>query len=707
MSKARELNARLFLEGRSVPFVGANMTFTKGQPSVSTIKMPPLPEAKRIKPRTMAHIFVKDFTFPGSEKPWVLLFEGEVYGHSKGKSTNSRTFNLYAMGLSNYWDNAKQYYMNARSSFGDSNNVYNSQKAIDQAERDNQSVEYTASGITAYVTTLINKVLDDPNKDLVDGIIEVVKKVEDVNPFFRYNQHRYRLNDRIIFESSGALNDLFSFNNKEALWNAISGRGNSGTVTVRQLVNLILGMVFHDFTTVAAPSKINSDLKDGVGEKRKQTIGSFVFKPETFMMPPPKCNVLFPDHYGQLGVNRNFFHEVTRYKNNVNMLSGIIRGNFPRSVAKTFYTPKGFNQFRTGEDFLETDYEQFKSPIDQGKHNEEAPEDERSTTFLRDYNFLSHEELMKGIFTEMGTAMPSSHIFSLIVPKEDQQSFFQQATDYLFHKKRLASRGSRTQGALNLSPVVGFAALLLDDSDAEQNMIGTLESLSHNISAEGGGSTQYTFSFLRDVDEEDLWSGDSYEPPIPPWYDPSVFGRRRALEEKDYENLSEENQEKVKRFKGLTGFEDTTLRQYYLGLLGNTEQGSHLGAEPIVTNKFPNVYAATLNIIEKYREAKTKGEEKNFVNVQTRRDYVFLDETFRFLGAELTPRQTNVNFDNSRDIVFRGDVFDGDFVDKANDSETARDSELKDFFRTDLTQKRRDPIDAYRSRLFTERGFRG
>lgn len=707
--KGRELSALLFLEGRSIPFMGANCTFNKGQPGVATIEVPPLPEIKRIKPRTMCHVFIKDFTAPPGTKPWILMFEGEVYGYSQGKSVSSRSFNIYAMDYSNYWDNAKQFYMNLRSSFGDQNQIIRSSQTEQDARDQGARIQTTTTSIRAYLTQIISNKLSEgsDSADFLAAILEIVKKIEEVNPFFRYNQARYRINDRLIFSSSNNLDKLFDFLNRENLWDSITGQGNGGFTTIRQIVNLLMSLVFHDFVSVPCPSKVNKEdlSRDGIGSNGNQTIGSFLFKPNTFMMPPPKCNVLYPDMYSNFSFSRNFFHEVSRMKLQPVPLAVEATNNIFSIVQKSYFVPNGFNKFRTGEDFDDSEGDQFESEIEQGQFNDDA-EGLETGTKLQDFNYLSREEILKGIFSEMGNTIPSAQILTSLVVEKQQDDFFRQAANYLFYKKRLASRRASCAGPLNPAPVPGFTCLVLDDSDAEQNVIGVLEGVTHNINATGGGTTQYMITYARDVDEEDLWSGDSSEPPIPSWYDPGIFGQRRALQDNDFSNLPRSEQDKVKRFANVTGFEGTSIAEYYQSFFGRTVSSEFLGAEPIVSDRFPNMYAATLAIVQSYRSAKKNGTEKDFVRVQTRRDYVLLSENFEFLGATIKSSQKRINFLNKADIIFSGAIMDGGYVDLAN-NENARDQVQRNLFGSEAVAKRRDPVDLYRRRLLRERGFRG
>lgn len=58
-----------------------------------------------------------------------------------------------------------------------------------------------------------------------------------------------------------------------------------------------------------------------------------IFRPDCFFVPPPKCNVLFPDQYTQFQYQRNFLQEVTRLRltTGLRFISGQGSGFFNRS----------------------------------------------------------------------------------------------------------------------------------------------------------------------------------------------------------------------------------------------------------------------------------------------------------------------------------------------------------------------------------------
>lgn len=713
--KGKELNAQLFIEGRHVPFNSATCTYQVGQPGTAAITMVPLRELNDILPRTMVHLFVKDQSAPGVAKPWVLLFEGEVYGFGGSKTANNRNLVLYCMGLSNYWDNAKQYYLNLKTSYGNGLQTLASQKAAQDARRDQAQVITTESGIEAYLTRIVTNALN-ANKDFLTAVTEIMQNVKNINSFFRYSDARYRISERITFASSGNIKELFNFQNANNLMDSLAGRGNGGLVTVRQVVESLMALIFHDFASIPAPSKVTSEAlkktKKGIGKNGEKSIGSFVFKPNTFLLPPPRCNVLFPDMYDSFSFNRNFFHEVTRFKlqpSPPGIQTDAIQG--AQVFQQTVYAPTGFTKFSTGADSEKSDEENemFKGP-NQGKVGDKSEGITKTSNTLQDFNYLSHEEILKGIFPELGNSIPAAQVFAKTGKFSSNSKYYQRAADFLFHKKRLAARSISSSGPLNIAAVPGFPMLVLDDSAAEQHVTGVLTQISHTINASQGGYTQYQIEFARPVEEKDMWTGEMYEPPVPPFYDAKIFGSRRGVKPSDYSSLPKEQQSRVKGLKTVNDFGNTTLDTYYAKLLGDSLPNSHQGAQPITSKTYPTLVGATLHLMNQYRTAKASDTVERFIESQTRRDYVTIEENFKFLGADTSifKKKGNYSPDVYRDlsnVVFKGGTFDGGFVDAVTDK-NKRDDSLKELFRQSIS-KRRKIVNSYRERLMKERGFRG
>ena len=718
MGTGKQLKALLMIEGRSIPFEGASTNFQAGQPATASIQMVPLREISSVLPRTMVHLFIKDFNYVGKNKPWILAFEGEVYGFSAGKNSSSRTFTLLCMDVSNYWDNAKQAYMNTKTASGSVTNTLAGAAADSEARATNMVMKKGVGSLTAYLVRIINKKLKGPRgpEAFLDGVIDILKGVEDINPFFKYNSLRYRLPDRIAFKSSGNLSEIFDLTNKSKFLESVVGSGGGGVRTIRQVIGYLMGLVFHNFVSVPFPSKVKAatGMKNGIGAKKDKTIGSFVFKPDSYMLPPPRCNVIYPDQYDNFGYTRNFFHEVSRIDFrpaplSADLLDGL--GN-PRIYQKAFFAPSGYSKYSGTRDAEHTENSTVDDKIfaNSGGSGEEGKkiEDLKTSPVLKDFHFLSYEEVLKGIFGDQGNMMPSARMICKTTDLGGQNKFFQRATDFMFFKKRYASRITRMSGPLNFAPVPGFSVLILDNSEAEQHVVGNLEGISHSFSATGGGSTSYDVSYSRLVEEKDFWNDEASEPPIPPWYSTEYFGKRVKVDEAQYENVAKSEQGRIKELGYVNDFGNSKLAEVYASLLGDsTSDGkNYRGAHPITSKKFPNLLGATIEILRRYRWAQRNDVVSAHINKYTKRDFVHLTEVFDFLGADLTASQKHASFQDIDNLIFKGTRFDGGFVNEASEI-SSRDAEIKALFGEPSLTRRRSPIIKYRNKLFRERGFRG
>lgn len=62
-----------------------------------------------------------------------------------------------------------------------------------------------------------------------------------------------------------------------------------------------------------------------------------IFRPDCFFVPPPRCNVLFPDQYTQFQYNRNYLQEITRLRLAVGM--EFISGQGAGLLTPVYYSP--------------------------------------------------------------------------------------------------------------------------------------------------------------------------------------------------------------------------------------------------------------------------------------------------------------------------------------------------------------------------------
>lgn len=228
-----------------------------------------------------------------------------------------------------------------------------------------------------------------------------------------------------------------------------------------------------------------------------------IFRPDVWYVPPPRCNVFFPENYASFSYSRNYLQEFTRL------------------------------QLRTGSEILgQTGFQQdtYYAPMIK------KLQEELKTNGQLDEIFLMPHEKFTGIIPEMQSMDDVGFFLKKLydddrVSGEDKNKFAQQTAAYNFFKARFSSRTmSVSGGPFTPFPVVGFPALIIqkgippvpevptsriiemiNDGDVEiergfliggnrfhlpTQFLGMVESVDHSIT-QAGGSTSLVLSHAR------------------------------------------------------------------------------------------------------------------------------------------------------------------------------------------------------------------
>lgn len=662
MGKGIPLGAKLFLEGIEVPFIGATITCAVNRASIAYIDVVPLEEIKHIKPRTLVHLFVRDITDPGNFYPYVLAWEGEVFGFSYGRTISSRMFTIKAIDYTAYWDSALVHFWDAQKTLGGlgaAKKFLEDQGAVfkDIAEAGRQNVASRAllnTQVTYYFKTL-KGYLDKGEVDFLGALIKLLDELGGMNDFFEMGEDKLRVSDRYIQNSSGQLEKLLKNKNLLTLLKGAGGRRN-GLFPIRALIMDIMGIIFHDYVGVPFPSQVTREILKGgkaplkSADQKQRTIASFLFKPNTYMLSPPACNIFFPDEYSSFQYDRNFFAEPTRLTYRpVPAISDL-----KKIAIDHVYQPDSFHHFCYGGKDSKS-AELRKPDTYQGEGEDLVPKlkdengddldayvfpgfyqdgDTRATSKVnggnkKDFNFITNAEMFKGIWAAHETEMPAVMTYLNDVKNYTDPEFTKKIAKYLLFKKRYEGRSLQITSHLKLSAVPGFPVLVLDDSPAKQSTIAYCESITHRIYANQGGYTNTVLSYARDVEEQDSASENGKDPIVPDWFSEILFGNDSTVGEDG------------RRFfpKGLANF--------YKSLLG--EKG-YKDLASLVNTPTSNLANATEELLKKYRAKKSagSGDLTDFIAKTTRRHYVPLDAAFGFLGASTKdPEESNY-------MVFKG-----------------------------------------------------
>lgn len=668
MGVGKPLFSKLIVEGFEVPLISATVTSNVGQASIAYIEVPALPEIVDIKPRTHVVIATRDSNNPRQDYPFIKAWEGEVYGFSINKTPSSRNVTISAIDLTSYWDNALLYFFNAQQSLGKGGPQISALgQDVKDAQKQGFQVQSTTHSLSSYFIEILRTALKDGDNDLLDGLVEIYKKTEKINTFFAAAEERLRITDRIRLRSSGELEEILKAQEGLEWITGIVGQ-DSGYSSLRQTVQKLMSLIFHDYVSIPFPSKIEvpkSDLRgDGIktGSTSVATQGEYVFKPNFYMMPPPACNIFYPDEYSSFSYSRMFFEEPTRLIYQPQMPSVLGGQGF---TLEHVYEPNSFEEFMLGKEPTEVGDGALQVPENPGAYGDPDESDAKETNqgAKREPQFLTNEELMRGILMNREGMAPAATLLRGILDKEQQTTIGRGIANYLFFKKRFQSRQLQISSQLKLSVVPGFTCLVVDPLDPKLSLVAYCSSVTHRFTAQQGGFTTVSLSYARTVDEQDTASTSTSEPPIPPWFSPSIFGGDK-----------DENG-RVNYAKGISEFYSSLI-----GKKGNRTISDIYGKD--------NMADAVKELIKEYNTVKSKSTAagvSDLISRMTDRDYVKLREAMKFLGATTTSKDLGTPF-----IYFRGETFSGITGTGAKQ-----------------VKLRRDTIAKYRNKLATERGFRG
>lgn len=686
MSRARPLGAKLYLEGIEVPFIGTTITSSVGMASIAYVDVVPHHTINHIKPRTHVSIAVRDYHNIADNFPYVLAWEGEVFGYSFGKTSQSRSMSLSCIDFTSYWDNALTYYFNAQSSLGKGTGDilpvgldYLSAKAA------GQDIVTTVHSTASFFRTIMEEVLKQPGKDFIDAFVAVINKLTQINDFYKAAETRYKIANRITLKSSGQLEELLK--QKESLdwFNGVIGK-ESGFETLRSTINDLMSILFHDQTTVPFPAFVG---------KENKRMGQFVFKPNLYMIAPPLCNVFYPDEYSSFNFTRNFFREPTRilYKPELPLPGP----DGARVALPHAYAPENFNRYMFGKI--------KKEEYTRGTDDFAVPKDSNPGYFgdpitgvdgvpaRREGQFLTNEERYKGIWFAMEQMVPASSEFRYALNDVQRGDFTKKVANYLLLKKRFQTRELQITSHLKLSVVPGFTALLLDPSDAKQSTIAYCSSVTHRIYATEGGYSNVTLTYARTVAEQQASTTSKDDPLIPPWFSKIIFG--------EIVNGSVSTEEVKEAFGGaVTGKSykgGKNLSEFYKTLLGPK---GYIAITDIAKPKDDDSLQSSgagltlaegvAKLIAEYNSerAKPNPDMFGFISKRSDRAYIRIRDAMGFLGASTKTADLRSDFSFSE---FNGGAFDANNAIVGGEQITAR----------------RQVIRSYRDVLKATQGFKG
>lgn len=282
-----------------------------------------------------------------------------------------------------------------------------------------------------------------------------------------------------------------------------------------------------------------------------QRLMAQIYRPDVWMVAPPRCNVFFPELYDSFTYNRNFMKEVTRLM--LRTHSALLGSDF---LFDGFYmAPQNVHGARTNND------------IGRGRVNESPDIANAPPWFVRD---LMQHELYTGIipaFERMSDLNLHAIRGGATVIDGVRVPYAQLAANHIFFQYRFRSRNLQLSGKFNPYCALGFPGLVIDKYLGDQQLrqsefdtevadrlaeaarqgegldlsdesntqdfiddqrrtndliadlsytpdkhyLGTPVMVQHAVSVDGGGSTRVQFNYARVSDERtEFLGGDTY-----------------------------------------------------------------------------------------------------------------------------------------------------------------------------------------------------
>lgn len=676
----------IYIEGKRLDnaFISATVSSQIGSPATAVIELTPTNTIRYILPRSYVHIFVND-PWSDSTDP-VLLFEGEVLGTGFVRNDDGRAFVIHCADVSNYWHHVRQFWMNL--SQGGGNFLDNFIRMTTGGAGRIDTVG--PFGVKGYMLQRLNLVSGDENK-FMESLIGLLDDIGNVSTFYRNARRRLRITDRIITNNAGNVQNLFQLSFfSDWIQQLIEAR--SSETNLLSVITLLLNIIYHEYVSILAPPYLRTTgiKRDAFGDpvrraasgksslretetEEKNVIGNFLFKPHIYTLPPPTCNVLFPEMYDGINYQRNFTEETTRM-NLVPQVADVGPSPLRLLKYKVFKRPRE----------LDTFYELITSAnrIQNRPNNATLGDGQGQSAFVQEYDFLTNEERFKGIVPKLQGLAPAPAILSL--SNQGQQGadgkktggaprYLHNVASYSYYMSKFLPRTFAVSGVFNIRPVIGYPLLVMDDSDANLHFVAYLQGITHTLHAKTGPSTQYTTIMPREINEIDLnrpkldavtkrfefetqngvrvfnfekMFTKENAPPVPDWFsdDFKTIGGLTSL------------------YKSILGSNVASVEDIRNASLKQSESDAVKALSSIIAEKPTNTLFAggttagehILDVVmEQYKASKDAGDVFSFINQYTGRAFTTTYQAFHFLRA--LPK----NFKNARKIPVADEEYIG------------------------------------------------
>jgi len=530
----RKLDLKLYIEGVEVPCPGATIQIATNQASTCSLTMVPIQTLTRIRPKSHVHLF----WFEDVSEKWVLLWEGEVLGYSFSKSPTGRNIQLECSDLSNYWDYSLKSTVNG---------YLNQTRSVDETMffGDKQAlVDFSSDGkvVGNKVWQLLMKY--QKKGGMPRALYETMQFITAPLKYYEHLTKRLKLHDQINLapdlENESFLNIAEQC---QMLITQMDGRG-SQMASLREIFSGFFSLMQYDCISLGAPAMVsgwgsvdfettsgmiknivstavnnpsklsfaikaatlNSGLKAYASKTR--TLKSIILKPNLFGCIPPKCNVILPDICTSISFSRSFMNEPTRswmrtseIYNNVNDIANKVMTYFAPEAMFAKY--QNFAKLNGAKVFFDTFSDE---ELEKGILPQQTTLPFAETAVIRSRN--------QALFNKAeGKGVAKSAADKLVATVDP---ILMKQAEYQFQLSRYASRIMNVTMEFNPWLVCGFPCFVADSSIS---FFGNIESITHTIDANSGGSTIIQCSLVRECDPVNdttptipEWTSDLFQP---------------------------------------------------------------------------------------------------------------------------------------------------------------------------------------------------
>lgn len=375
MAKAthgKKLNARLYLDGQRVPIQSISTSGSENNHLRASITVPPAPMVRNLKPRTVVEVFVKE----NRDEEFHLFFEGEYIGYRNTENAGAKTFSLECVGLTNFWETVYQFFINKLSpaSIGQQEVAsFVSGGAVGEGPSlSSVNITLPKDIFGNYVIQALMRNGSDVQQAMLDAVHLMANmsgkqngnvKEPRINSQIEKAFVNLRLGERVFVLPDENIKRLIGLKNAKAVIEQISGTL-ADFSSLAGVISTFLGFVYYDWVPMMSPPFTdrgrNAGTADSVGldyvrpvqfsgkgaPDARPTTSSIidelssqstisdrpmssakvqrdvVFKPKTYFLPPPSCNLVFPAMFDSLNAGRLFLQEPTRIRVRTQPLPG-------------------------------------------------------------------------------------------------------------------------------------------------------------------------------------------------------------------------------------------------------------------------------------------------------------------------------------------------------------------------------------------------